>query len=154
MVTEAYPEIAPEVAVIVFVYVPALVPAVNSPAVSMCPASVSIMLHTGVQWTSFPQLSNPVAVNCWVALMSNVLALGLTVIAASVPGLTVKVPDAPVFPEVPPVHMICCPVCATVRSISKVAVPFLVVVESGIALLSFFASSTLTVSEPVFMLLP
>jgi len=119
MVTEAYPEIAPEVAVIVFVYVPALVPAVNSPAVSMCPASVSIMLHTGVQWTSFPQLSNPVAVNCWVALI-QCFSARLTVIAASVPGINrTSARCSGFFPKLPPVHMICCPVCATVRSISK-----------------------------------
>ena len=75
-------------------------------------------------------------------------------IIARVPGLTVKVLDVPVLPEVLPVQMICCPDCAAVMFMLKVAVPALVVIVSGVAPLSFFANSIFTASEPVAILLP
>jgi hypothetical protein len=56
------------------------------------------MFHDGVNETTLPLASLPVAVNCCVAPGCTVLGLGVTVIIASPPDVTVTVDESEMTP--------------------------------------------------------
>src|ERR1019366_1824847 len=89
-VTVAVPEIAPLVAVTVLVNVPGVVPGVNTPVALNVP-HLATPDQVGVIATTLPLASLPTAVNCCVALMSSVVGVGVTVMVASGPAVTVTV---------------------------------------------------------------
>ena len=90
----AAPDTAPLVAVTVFVKVPATAPAVNSPAPSTAPPPATTD-QVGAMATTLPLASFPTAVNNCVPPTESDAGLGVTVMVASGPvvTVTVAVPD-------------------------------------------------------------
>jgi len=94
-VTVAKPETLPLAqsavlhALTVLAKVPATMPAVNRPELLMAPP-LATTDHVGVIETVLPLASLPTAVNCWVPLMARTLGLGVTVIDARAPAVTVN----------------------------------------------------------------
>src|SRR5438309_1480327 len=73
--------------------VPAVVPAVNRPEPLMAPP-LATTDHVGVNCTTFPDASLPTAVYCCVPPMASVCGVGVTVMVASGPTVTVTVAEA------------------------------------------------------------
>jgi hypothetical protein len=75
------------VAITVLAKVPGRVPAVKRPALPMLPPAAAD--HTGEMATVFPPASLPTAVYCCVPPMDRVVGVGVTVMLANGPAITV-----------------------------------------------------------------
>src|ERR1700681_2400042 len=96
-VTVAWPAMLPLRPSTVLVNVPGTVPAVRRPPLVMAPPPAT-MDQTGAPATMLPPASLPTATNCCVPLMGSVSGLGLTVMVARGPTITVTV----AVPDIPP----------------------------------------------------
>src|SRR4051812_13887318 len=90
-VTVAEPEMVPLVARTVLAYVPDVLPAVKRPVAAPIVPPPFAIDHTGVSTTALPLASLPVAVNCWVPPTASVAGVGVTVMVASAPEVTMTV---------------------------------------------------------------
>ena len=91
IVTVALPLMAPLVARTVFAYVPVGPDAVNRPELASIEPPPLVTDHTGVMATTLPLASVPTAVNCCVNPGDSVTGLGVTVMVASGPAVTMTV---------------------------------------------------------------
>ena len=98
--TVAVPKIAPEVARTLLAKAPTVVPAVKSPVEALMVPGGLVVDQTGVMATTLPAASRPTAVNCCCAPMASVAGLGVTVMVASGPAVTVTVASAVRPPQV------------------------------------------------------
>jgi hypothetical protein len=89
-VTVAVPEIEPLVALTVLANVPVEDPAVKSPPLVIVPP-LAATDHVGVSGTTLPAASLPTAVYCCVAPTASDTGLGVTVIVANGPLMTMTV---------------------------------------------------------------
>jgi hypothetical protein len=90
----AVPKMVPLVARTVLANVPATVPAVKSPLLALMVPPPFVTDQTGVIVTTLLLASRPTAVYCWVPLIGIVPGLGVTVIVASGPAVTMIVAEA------------------------------------------------------------
>src|SRR3954471_275241 len=98
-VTVANADCPPAVAWMVFANVPVVKPAVNNPLASIDPPPLTTD-HCGEIGTTLPEPSRATAANCCVPPVSSVAGLGVTVIVASAPEVTVTVALAEMLPLV------------------------------------------------------
>ena len=90
-ITVAVPDMVPLVALTVLANVPEVLPAVNAPVPAMIAPPPATTDQTGVIATTFPPASFPTAVNVCNPPIASVAGLGVTVIVATGPTVTVTV---------------------------------------------------------------
>lgn len=96
----AVPKIVPEVALTVLSNVPVVLPAVKSPDPALMVPPPFVTDQTGVIATIFPPASLPTAVNCCCAPVCIDAGLGVTVMVASGPAITVTLAVPKIVPDV------------------------------------------------------